>query len=223
MNSRLINKAEHFGFVVNTEDEFRDCLIESIKQDIPDISDTMDISFLIEIFEAINTMPQVCPFDADAALKNKTSKVEKEYKPDTSAQVYRVDITQDPSHILPIVKHLSRYPNVRVCENKIGLSLKFKSNGLEHRMLNFNHLRVNKGVLIGHVYLSVIKTENQLKMIGINHCDWYRGYAMLKQQSILDVINLLTDERIKYLISRASHINSRRSKNVSVVMSNAQS
>jgi len=184
-------------------------LIGQIQKEVPDVSKIFKRKELELFYRACYGNYEI---DFERKVTKKVVKVKSKPK-NENRRKKRIDLSDDSSVASPILKYLSKFPVV-LKTYKTGLVIKYSHNNYEVNVANFQELRTVDGVLIGNLFLPLIKTDELWESLDLD-CNKteYKGSAFVKRVTMDDLIVMLNKEVVEQLIEIATSNTKHKKKN----------
>lgn len=184
----------------------------------PFISDIVGVSLkeLIMIGRAVLVKPDYTMKQPDEPTVNDQPEPEEiSYKEKVkNRKRVRINLKVDSSYALPLLEHLSRFDGIESQEVNTGLSVKHQTKYGALNILTYNHLRCLNKEMFGHLYLNVVRNDDEFYRLGIDYPHTYfRGYIAISDVNIYELINMLTRDNINILKELSVRSMSRRDRN----------
>jgi len=184
-------------------------LIGQIQKQVPDVSKVFKRKELELFYRACYGNYEI---DFERDVQDKEIKVKSKPK-NENRRKKRIDLSEDSKVASPVLKYLSKFPIV-LKTYKTGLVVKYSHNNYEVNILNFQELRTVDDVLIGNLFLPLIKTEDLWESLDLDNSKTeYKGSAFVKRVTMDDLIEILSKEVIGKLIEIATLNTKHKKKN----------
>lgn len=217
LDSQTINKLKRIGLIQNrvSYKKASNILVKTLKTDIKDVSINYSLTQLLQIYDCINGNDEVIPLENRKERFSKPAKkLAKTPTCKSNRRKVRIDLTVDKSYAILIQEHFSKTDFFNLFPIKTGLAIKKVSKGFKCNVANYNELRTVEGVLHGNLYLNQIRVAKDVDFMDIKvDFKWFRGYLMIPNISVYNMIKILNTKNIEYLNEVSQRSQKRRLNN----------
>lgn len=205
---------QRIGINTTQIDIAKERLCKVIQQEIRDVTTVFDLSDLILIYRAVFKDKALAVTEIFEKKKPKKTKSKKKTR-SVNRRKRAISLTEDISYALRLFEHLSRFPELIINEMKTGIAIKYCYDGeYSGNLANYTSLKLVDNVMYGNLYLNVIRTDSDYDLLNIpNDFEYFRGYVMIKDVSIFEVIEILDSRNITFLKKKMDVSMKRRKSN----------